>query len=438
MVSIKLDNNGNIVVNNYTTSIKVSSGESAGSIDAKVKKAAALAKKNGKISDTDMKILFAQSGKFAKQLEGQAKKGGKAVEKEKPEKKEKKEKPPAKKKEKPPAKKKEKPPAKEKKTPPKKGKEEKAAVPPVPTFGGKKKEEEKKEKKAPPKPVPIKPTKETAEETLNYLSKKDADKLIEELEKYEAIVADLKIYNYAKIFKHYKQIHDSGALTKEDQKKFEAFKKEIDKTVTKIQKAEEAKKTEETKKAAKKEKEIPVPKINWDMQLPSTLAVVKKAKGKMDSEIMKFGKFFWNLGDYVGENKKSLAIRVFNEFYQLPEFKAFVLSTACDDSNVENLMVHLNENKGKVSEKTSEKSLETATGVLGGYLTKIAAINTPYKSETKHIGGIGKDMNSNMLLSSLLYLRRWYLIDKKKEAPILLIELQKEAPTAKKTEPMKH
>ncbi len=431
MVNVKLNNKGNIVVNNYTTSVTVSSGESAKSIEAKVKKAAALAKKNKKASDNDVKILFAQAGKYAKQLENQAKKIGKAPvkEKEKPEKKKEK-KPPAKKEKKPPAKK------KEKKAPPKK-KEEKAAPPP-PTFGAKKEEKKeppKKEKKAPPKPVPIKPTGKAEEKKLDFLTKKEADKLIEELEMYEAIVADFKISGYANTFKRYKQLHESGALTKEDQKKFEAFKKEIDKVVAKIQKAEEKKVAE----AEEAKKEIPVPKINWDMQLPSTLAVVNKAKGKMDSEIMKFGKFFWNLGDYVEGNKKSLTIRIFNEFYQLPEFRGFLVSAACGDSSVENLMLHINENKGKVSEKTSGKYLETATGVLGDYLSKIAAINTPYKSETKHIGGIGSDMDPNMLLSSLLYLRRWHMVDKKKEeAPILLIELQKEAPTAKKQEPMKY
>jgi hypothetical protein len=351
MVSVKLNSKGNIVVNGFTTSVKVSPSDSLPAIESKIKQAAALAKKKDKISSNDMKVVFAQAKKLAKKIQSQAKGLGKVPsEEEKPEKKK------EKKKEKPKKKK----PKEKKKKPEKKKKEEKAEAPPPITFGKEKKEAlpkkpaPKKEEKKPPVPVPIKPAPE------------------------------------------------------------------------------------------KKEPEIKIPKLNWDKQLSSTLLLTKKAKkpSNISKEIQKFAGSFWDLEEYVTDNRDSLTLQMFGEFYQLPEFKAYLYSAACENSDAEELMVYLQKN-GSLSKGV--KHIETANLVMGDYLSKIASIHPGYKKETGQIGGIGKssDMNPNLLLSSLLYLRRWYLVNKKKLAEsqisLLMLKPLKEPPkTKKEAELLKH
>ncbi len=241
------------------------------------------------------------------------------------------------------------------------------------------------------------------------------------------------------------KIFGFAKLTSEAEKKYkkeEKAKKIVSETpvVKALEKAPP--KPVPVKPVPKEEPKVSIPTVNWNKHLPSTLALIKQAKkqkpSKVSAEIKKFASSFWDLKGYVGKNRKSLTIQVFNEFLQLPEFRGFLISAACEDSNIGDMLVYLQKSKEKITQNTPSKYLQTANIVLGDYLARISAMHSGYKSETKHIGGIGKgkEMNANLLLSSLLYLRRWHLVNKKKlsggQIPILMLGLQKAPPTAKK------
>ncbi len=389
MADVKLNSKGFVVVKGFTTNVKITSGMSLSAIEKNLKKAFVYAEQKKGIKAIP---LIAQAGKYAKSIEQEAKNLGKApVKEEKPAK------------EKKPKEKKEKP-AKAKKG---KTKEKVEEGPPPPTFGGKpaekaeeaapakggplfalvpgaeKKYGKEEKKEAPPEPVPVKPEKKAPEPA-----------------KVEPIVKEAPLV-----------------------------------------------KALETTKMVEKPPE-PEPKIitiNWEKHIPSTISLIKQAKNqkpsKISAEIKKLSTSFWDLSGYVKDNKTSLTAQMFNEFYQLPEFKGYLYSLSCTDSDAEKLVLYLEENKGKVSEKTSPAYLQIANLYLGKYLESITAIHKDFRAETKEIGGIGtgKEMNANMLLSSMLYLRRWYLVNKKNisgpQINVLLLKPEEEPLKEKKGPP---
>jgi|GEM_PF-5149240 len=375
MADVKLNSKGFVVVQGFATNVKITSDMSLSVIEKNLRKAFVYAEMKKGIKAAP---LLAQADKYAKAMEQQAKNLGKA-------------------------------PAKEEK--PEKAK-------PV---------KEKKPKEKPEKKKKEKPAKEEEVPTITFGATKPS-------KKEEAAPAEEPLFALV-----------PGAEKKYKKEEPEVpEKKEVPEKVVKeaplIKALEKAKEMEKPP-----EPEVKVITINWDKHIPSTMALIKQAKkqkpSKISAEIRKFATSFWDLESYVAGNKVSLAVQVFNEFYQLPEFRGYLYSAACSDGDAEKLLLYVEDSKGNLGDKTSSSYLQIANLYIGKYMEHIASMHKDFKSETKEIGGIGtgKEMNANLLLSSLLYLRRWYLVNKKNisgpQINVLLLKPEEEPLKAEKKEP---